>query len=311
MTRSQDRRRSRRTTHILDAARSGADLLGVCEVPGWGVQLPPDSVLGDAVARHCARPRRARTDTSATSRAMRALLERHGLELVGGFLPVVLHDPDARRDARRASHRAAELFAAARRRRPRLRRGRRRRAGRRGPARRRRSGSASSTASRASTRSLPAHGAHAVAPSALGTLVERGTTSSGSSRVATSASASTPGISCSAAPTPSGSRAPQARRIAHVHLKDVARPIAAGLRAGELDLVPAVQPGSSSRSATGEAPVAERRERSSEPATGLVRPRAGHARSRRRTSRRGRARRRRPAEHRVPDRRTCRPDGRE
>ena len=79
----------------LEARLAGAPISwGVCEVPGWGYQLPARQVLGEM----------AGLGLSATefgpdgflpgeSRARAALLQGYGLEAVGGFVPVVLHDP--------------------------------------------------------------------------------------------------------------------------------------------------------------------------------------------------------------------------
>jgi inosose dehydratase len=85
---------------------------GVCEVPGWGRQLPPDRVLGEM----------ASLGLTATElgplgylpqdpAALRAQLDAHGLSLVGGFVPLVLHGQDAE-DARRAAADAARMLAA-------------------------------------------------------------------------------------------------------------------------------------------------------------------------------------------------------
>jgi inosose dehydratase len=66
---------------------------GVCEVPGWGHQLPAERVLTEMrevglVATELG-PDGFLPDDPA-SRA--ALLAEHGLAAVGGFVPVVLHD---------------------------------------------------------------------------------------------------------------------------------------------------------------------------------------------------------------------------
>ncbi|MED7923104.1 TIM barrel protein [Nonomuraea sp. LP-02] len=64
---------------------------GVCEVPGWGHQLSAGRVLAEM----------AELGLTATELgpegflpADQDLLGRHGLRPVGGFVPVVLHDPD-------------------------------------------------------------------------------------------------------------------------------------------------------------------------------------------------------------------------
>jgi inosose dehydratase len=68
---------------------------GVCEVPGWGFQLPPERVLGEMrqlgmVATELG-PDGFLPDEPAQKAAV---LERYGLRAVGGFVPVVLHDAD-------------------------------------------------------------------------------------------------------------------------------------------------------------------------------------------------------------------------
>jgi inosose dehydratase len=87
---------------------------GVCEVPGWGVMLPADRVLSEMrslgiTATELGAPGFLPRDADA----VREVLERHGMTLVGGFVPVVLHDRD-QRDATMAEVRAtADLFVAA------------------------------------------------------------------------------------------------------------------------------------------------------------------------------------------------------
>jgi len=91
---------------------------GVCEVPGWGRQLPPERVLAEM----------AGLGLSATELGplgylpeepteLRALLDAHGLRLVGGFVPLVLHGPDAERAADDAARKlaagGAEMFVCA------------------------------------------------------------------------------------------------------------------------------------------------------------------------------------------------------
>lgn len=68
---------------------------GVCEVPGWGVQLAPERVL-DEMAALGLRATEAGPDgfLPADPRAAAALLAARGIELVGAFVPVVLHRED-------------------------------------------------------------------------------------------------------------------------------------------------------------------------------------------------------------------------
>ena len=66
---------------------------GVCEVPGWGHQLAPESVLPQMrevglVATEFGPEGFLPSDPQAKAATLRA----HGLKAVGGFVPVVLHD---------------------------------------------------------------------------------------------------------------------------------------------------------------------------------------------------------------------------
>src|SRR5262249_37715571 len=74
---------------------------GVCEVPGWGLQLAVERVLGEMhelgiAATEAGPDGYLGTDGSLGSdvSAVRELREQNELQLVGGFLPVVLHEPD-------------------------------------------------------------------------------------------------------------------------------------------------------------------------------------------------------------------------
>ena len=65
---------------------------GVSEVPGWGAQLEPERVLSEIVdAGLDATELGPRGFLSADPAAIRARLAPHGLTLVGGFVPALLH----------------------------------------------------------------------------------------------------------------------------------------------------------------------------------------------------------------------------
>ena len=69
---------------------------GVCEVPGWGHQLAAGRVLDEMSALGLAATEFGPDGFLPADPAARAaLLQEHGLRAVGGFLPVVLHDPAA------------------------------------------------------------------------------------------------------------------------------------------------------------------------------------------------------------------------
>lgn len=66
---------------------------GVCEVPGWGPQMDADAVLAQMSAIGLSAVERGPEDFLPSDPAVaRSLLQAHGLELVAGFVPVVLHD---------------------------------------------------------------------------------------------------------------------------------------------------------------------------------------------------------------------------
>jgi inosose dehydratase len=87
---------------------------GVCEVPGWGAELRPERVLSEMAALGL-RAAEAGPDgyLGQDPDAIVALLERYSLILVGGFLPVVLHDRAEHRDSMESAHRVGALFEAA------------------------------------------------------------------------------------------------------------------------------------------------------------------------------------------------------
>lgn len=84
---------------------------GICEVPGWGAMLPTDRVLGEMAglgltATELGAPGFLPSEPQDVTK----VLDRFGMTLLGGFTPVVLHDP-AQREATIASATAtAKLF---------------------------------------------------------------------------------------------------------------------------------------------------------------------------------------------------------
>ncbi|GLY04544.1 MULTISPECIES: TIM barrel protein [Actinoplanes] len=65
---------------------------GVCEAPGWGYELPADRVLSEMSGLGLRATELGPTGyLGATPADVRATLDRHGLTLIGGFLPVPMH----------------------------------------------------------------------------------------------------------------------------------------------------------------------------------------------------------------------------
>ena len=68
---------------------------GVCEVPGWGRQLDRDRVLSEIVRAGFAATELGPPGFLPEDPAqVRVCLASHGLDLAGGFVPVVLHRPE-------------------------------------------------------------------------------------------------------------------------------------------------------------------------------------------------------------------------
>ena len=87
---------------------------GVCEVPGWGYQMEADRVLDEAAGLGLtALEAGPEGFLPGEPEEMANLLSDHGLELVGGFVPAVLHRPEARESELASVERQAGLFAAA------------------------------------------------------------------------------------------------------------------------------------------------------------------------------------------------------
>jgi inosose dehydratase len=88
----------------------------VCEVPGWGVQLSPERVLSEMVSLGL-----GATELGALGwlpldgRHVKAALDRYGLQLVGGFVPVLVHhdDDSFRRASAQLAEAGGEIFVAA------------------------------------------------------------------------------------------------------------------------------------------------------------------------------------------------------
>lgn len=87
---------------------------GVCEVPGWGAMLPAERVLPEMRSVGLAATELGAPGfLPAEPAALVEVLGRHGMRLVGGFVPLVLHDRDQWAEALRLAEQTAVLFAEA------------------------------------------------------------------------------------------------------------------------------------------------------------------------------------------------------
>jgi inosose dehydratase len=102
------------TGTLLDRVGSAPISWGICEVPGWGVQLPVERVLREMVELDLTATELGAIGYLPTDAdELRALLDRFGMQLTGGFNALCLHD-DARTDEMlaRATASADRLAAA-------------------------------------------------------------------------------------------------------------------------------------------------------------------------------------------------------
>ncbi len=67
---------------------------GICEVPGWGFQMSPDRVLGEMKQLGFTQTELGSAGwLPSEASPIREQLERHDMNLLGAFVPLVLHDP--------------------------------------------------------------------------------------------------------------------------------------------------------------------------------------------------------------------------
>jgi inosose dehydratase len=96
---------------FLDRVQSAPISWGICEVPGWGAMLPTPRVLTEMsamgmTATELGAPGFLPTDPDE----VKAVLATYGMTLMGGFTPVVLHDPAQRQATIDSATTTAKLF---------------------------------------------------------------------------------------------------------------------------------------------------------------------------------------------------------
>lgn len=87
---------------------------GVCEVPGWGTMLPPERVFGEMAGLGLTATELGPVDDylPLDATAIRTTLAANRLALLGGFVPLVLHQGDLA-DALDEARRVASVMAGA------------------------------------------------------------------------------------------------------------------------------------------------------------------------------------------------------
>jgi inosose dehydratase len=86
---------------------------GICEAPGWGEQMPVDRVLSEMASLGITATEQGALGWLPTDAgAQRAKLDEYGMSLLGGFVPLVLHDPAQRTAELAQAERVAAAMAA-------------------------------------------------------------------------------------------------------------------------------------------------------------------------------------------------------
>jgi len=99
---------------MLDRVAAAPISWGVCEVPGWGIQLPFDRVLSEMASLGIrATELGAIGWMPADPLQIREILDSYGLSLLGGFVPLALHDRAVIDRSRQAARDAAAMMSAA------------------------------------------------------------------------------------------------------------------------------------------------------------------------------------------------------
>ncbi len=96
---------------FLDRVASAPISWGICEVPGWGAMLPTPRVLAEMSGLGLPATELGAPGFLPTSpEDVRSTLADYDMTLIGGFTPVVLHDPAFRERSIAEARRVADLF---------------------------------------------------------------------------------------------------------------------------------------------------------------------------------------------------------
>ncbi len=101
-------------TSLFDRVAAAPISWGVCEMPGWGHQLPVQHVLSDMASFGFTHTELGSLGYLPTEPAqLKAVLGDHDLTLLGGFVPLILHDPKQATQTLEEAGRWAELLSSA------------------------------------------------------------------------------------------------------------------------------------------------------------------------------------------------------
>ena len=87
---------------------------GICEVPGWGIQLPIDRVLSEmSDMGFAATELGSEGYLPSNPDELSSVLGTYGLDLLAGFVPQIVHDPAQAKESLRRADEMARLLAQA------------------------------------------------------------------------------------------------------------------------------------------------------------------------------------------------------
>jgi inosose dehydratase len=99
---------------MIDRIAAAPISWGICEVPGWGMQMSPRRILGEMASLGIRATELGALGWLPTdSEELKALLAEFDLTVLGGFVPLVLHDPEQNAQVRADAEAAARTLAGA------------------------------------------------------------------------------------------------------------------------------------------------------------------------------------------------------
>jgi len=97
---------------MIDRIAAAPISWGICEVPGWGLQMTPTRILGEMSELGI-----TKTELGALGwlpddvAALRSLLDQFNMSILGGFVPLVLHHGTSHPGSLEAAHAAARTLS--------------------------------------------------------------------------------------------------------------------------------------------------------------------------------------------------------
>jgi inosose dehydratase len=101
-------------TNFIERVAAAPISWGICEAPGWGLQLPVDRVLGEARQLGITAMEQGALGWLPTDPDLQSVkLAEYGMQLLGGFVPLVMYDPAQRDDMLASAEQVAANMEAA------------------------------------------------------------------------------------------------------------------------------------------------------------------------------------------------------